>query len=386
MSFLSRFTYLLSGCCLGFFLNFAIFYRRIILSRRYRPISNGIESLVGNTAVIQLQSLSKISGCKILAKVEYLNPGGCSKDRAALAIIKDAERRGLLTPYKSTIYEGTSGSTGISLSIYANARKYKTGIFLPSDICSDKVSRIEVLGAKVNRIEPLPFADKNMYVNAAKRAAMNDDSGFFADQFENECNWRTHYETTAAEIYEQTDDGKNLDFIVLGAGTGGTIAGISKFFKEKASKVKIVLADPFGSGVYNKVKHGVMFSATEKEGTRKRNQVDTIIEGIGMNRITKNLDEALIDDAISVSDQEAVDMSRFILQEEGFFIGSSSALCMAAAFKLAKENRGKTIMTFFCDGGSRHLSKFWNNEYLASLGIVPNPNYWLHYCKDYKID
>jgi cysteine synthase A len=286
-------------------------------------------------------------------------------------MISTAEEAGLLTPGQGdTIYEGTVGSTGISLATLARAKGYKAYICMPNDQSTEKSDLLHHLGATVERVTPAPITSTEHFVNLARTRALehaasakDGSKGFFADQFESLANYRAHFQTTGPEIYAQT--GGQIDAFVAGAGTGGTISGISLYLKDEmgmGSSLKVVLADPEGSGLYNKVKHGVMFSNTEKEGTRRRQQVDTIVEGIGINRLTENFEAGreLIDDAVKVTDLQALKMARWLVEKDGIFIGSSSAVnCVAAvviALRMPKESR---IVTILCDSGTRHLSKFW---------------------------
>jgi cysteine synthase len=298
----------------------------------------GIESIIGNTPLFVIKSLSKATGCTILAKAEFLNgAGGSPKDRVALSIIEKAEAAGLLAPHSGdTIYEGTVGSTGISLATLCRARGYLAHICMPSDQAMEKSDLLLKLGAVVDRVRPAPIVDQAHFVNHARNLAAEHTSdlnkpgrGFFADQFETEANWQTHYEGTGPEIFEQS--GENLDAFVAGAGTGGTISGVATFLKMKLPNIKIILADPMGSGLFNKIKHGVMFHPKEKEGTRRRHQIDTIIEGIGLTRSTANFEigRELIDDAVKVTDAQALAMARWLVEKDGIFVGSSSAVnCM----------------------------------------------------------
>ena len=276
--------------------------------------------------------------------MQFLNGAGNSpKDRVALSIINDAEQRGLLLPHSGdAIYEGTVGSTGISLAAIARARGYIAHVCMPSDIAPEKPDLLLKLGAEVTKTPPNPIVAPDHFVNLARRLAREhtDDPnrpgrGFFADQFENEANWRAHYETTGPEIHEQV--GGRLDAFIAGAGTGGTVTGVAKYlkvfskpFKGSREGPKIVIADPQGSGLYNKIKHNVFFSPTEREGTRRRHQVDSVVEGIGLTRSTCNiavaLDEGLIDDAVRVTDEAAKRMARLLVEREGIFVGSSSAV------------------------------------------------------------
>ncbi|KAK6533064.1 hypothetical protein TWF281_007224 [Arthrobotrys megalospora] len=335
-------------------------------------IKNGLEGCIGNTPLIRIRSLSEYLGCEVLAKAEFLNPGGSPKDRVALSIILKAEEEGRLHPFSGDkVFEGTVGSTGVSLAHICRARGYLAHICMPSDQSLEKSNLLLKLGAVVERVTPASIVDRKQFVNLAKSRAIEltaDHStparGFFADQFENEANWKAHFETTGPEIYRQC--GKKLDAFVAGAGTGGTISGVVKYLKQYLPNLTAVLADPQGSGLLNKVKYGVMFNeVTEREGTRRRAQVDTIVEGIGINRVTANFEagRTLIDDAVRVSDEEACLMARYLVEQDGLFVGSSSAVNCVAVIKLVKErgweNSNRRIVTILCDSGSRHLSKFW---------------------------
>ncbi|KDQ21205.1 hypothetical protein BOTBODRAFT_141525 [Botryobasidium botryosum FD-172 SS1] len=375
-------------------------------------ILNGVLGLIGNTPLIRINSLSDALGVEILGKCEFLNPGGSVKDRVALRIIEDAEKAGILYPNTgSRIFEGTVGSTGISLAMIAKARGYEATIIMPDDVAAEKSRTLEGLGARVEKVRPASIVDKKQFVNLAKKRALEFDQkdkrktngvapiqdgcqqeppvttdetrarGFFADQFENLSNYNAHFDGTGPEIWRQT--GGRIDAFVSGAGeyirpmgTGGTIAGIGAYLKKMTDKVRVVLADPEGSGLYNKekVKHGVMYNKTESEGTRRRHQVDTVVEGIGINRLTSNFELALphIDDACRISDAEAVSMSRYLVHHDGLFLGSSSACNLVACVCLAKQlgqGSGKTIVTILCDSGNRHYSKCRNDDYLRAANI-----------------
>lgn len=334
---------------------------------------DGIAGCIGNTPLIQIQSLSDATGRTILAKAEFLNGAGNSpKDRVALGIIRDAEQQGLLTPHQGdTIYEGTVGSTGISLATLARAMGYRAHICMPDDQALEKSDLLHHLGATVERVTVAPITSPDHFVNLARRRAAehakiaNDGSkGFFADQFEAPANWRAHATTTGPEIWKQTRG--DIDAFVAGAGTGGTISGVARYLKMEveAAQTKIVLADPQGSGLYNKVKHGVMYSSTEREGTRRRQQVDSMVEGIGCNRVTENFEAGrdLIGDAIKVTDDQACRMARWLVENDGIFVGSSSSVnCVAAVVTAMTLPPGSTVVTMLCDSGTRHLSKFWRN-------------------------
>ncbi|CAK5265405.1 unnamed protein product [Mycena citricolor] len=362
---------------------------------RVDEVLDGLPAVIGNTPLIRVPSLSNAMGVEILGKAEFLNPGGSVKDRVAGRIIDDAERLGLIHPYTgSRIFEGTSGSTGISLAMVGRARGYDVTIVVPDDMATDKLHALRSLGADVEQVRPASIVDKKQYVNIAKRraqefsAAASSEStssdhplldpmeatrrGFFADQFENRSNYDAHFSGTGPELWRQTNG--NVQAFVSGAGTGGTIAGVGRFLKSMDADVVVCLADPEGSGLYNKVKYGVLFDQREKEGTRRRHQVDTVVEGIGLNRLTQNLNLALpvIDDAFRVTDAEAVAMARYVMRHDGIFIGSSSACNLVASVRLAQKmgwSNGERITTVLCDSGSRHYSKFWNDEYLKNADI-----------------
>ncbi|BFZ63588.1 Cysteine synthase 2 [Saitoella coloradoensis] len=382
-----------------------------------KDIRVGVEGLIGNTPLVKIKSLSEATGCEILAKAEFLNPGNSPKDRVALSMILEAEKNGLLRPSHSlhhrptdntddhnavsshlradndslehttsgkvedpdTIYEGTVGSTGISLAILARARGYRAHICMPDDQSPEKSNLLRALGAHVEQVRPASIVDKSQFVNRANSRAEEhsadqgrDSRGFFADQFENEANWRAHYDTTGPEVFSQS--GGIVDAFVAGAGTGGTLSGCVKYLKPLLPDMKVFLADPPGSGLFNKVNYGVMFDEKEREGRRRRHQVDTVVEGIGINRITNNFrrGEEYVDKAIRVTDKEAVAMSRYLVEHDGLFLGSSSAVNCVAAVRAARElgeGSGKVVVTILCDPGNRHLGKFWSDEYLKDYGI-----------------
>ncbi len=328
-----------------------------------------VAELIGDTPMVRINSLSDATGCEIYAKLELANPGGSAKDRVALAVIKHFEETGELVPGRGDIlFEGTSGSTGISFAMLCNALGYTAHICLPDDTSNEKLQLLESYGAEIEKVKPASIVDPNQYVNAARKGALtlkNDSStlanGVFADQFENDNNWRVHYNTTGPEIWEQMNH--DIDYFITGSGTGGTIAGCSRFLKKVSNnKVRVLLADPQGSGMYNRVKYGVMYDNVEKEGTRRRHQVDTLVEGIGLNRVTHNFmqGEHCIDDSIRVTDNEALKMARFLSANDGLFLGSSSSINAVGALRVAQNAKsGSRIVIIACDSGSRHLSKFW---------------------------
>ncbi|KAL3851136.1 hypothetical protein ACJIZ3_013018 [Penstemon smallii] len=351
---------------------------------------SGVIAAIGNTPLIRINSLSQATGCEILGKAEFLNPGGSVKDRVAVKIIEEALESGALSP-GGVVTEGSAGSTAISLATVTPAYGCKCHVVIPDDAAIEKSQILEALGATVERVRPVSITHKEHYVNIARRRALEADElasehqktsqdrdslayckgGFFADQFENLANYRAHYEGTGPEIWEEV--GGKLDAFVAAAGTGGTVAGVSRFLKEKDSSIKCFLIDPPGSGLFNKVTRGVMYTREEAEGRRLKNPFDTITEGIGINRLTENFKMAALDGAFRGSDIEAVEMSRYLLKNDGLFIGSSSAMNCVGAVKVAQAmGPGHTIVTILCDSGMRHLSKFHNAQYLAQYGLTPS--------------
>ncbi|WAL58814.1 cysteine synthase A [Thermocoleostomius sinensis] len=320
-------------------------------------ITNGFVGTVGNTPLIRLNSFSEETGCNILGKAEFLNPGGSVKDRAALYIIKDAEERGLLKP-GGTVVEGTAGNTGIGLAHICNAKGYKCLIIIPETQSQEKMDMLRTLGAEVRPVPAVPYRDPNNYVKLSGRVAEDMENAIWANQFDNLANRRAHYETTGPEIWSQTD-GK-IDAWVAATGTGGTYAGVSMFLKEKNPNIRCVLADPMGSALYNYFKTGELKS----EGS-------SITEGIGTSRITANLEGAPVDDAIQVDDREALRVIYQLLNKEGLFMGGSVGINVGAAVALAKQlGPGHTIVTVLCDGGARYQSRLFNPEWLASKGLA----------------
>ena len=333
-------------------------------------VVDGVVGAIGNTPLIYLKGLSKKHGCHIYGKAEFLNPGGSVKDRVALQIINDAEQSGKISK-GDTLYEGTAGSTGISLAMISSAKGYACEIFMPNDQAIEKSLLMEQYGATVHRVPPVSIVDSQQFTRLAEQRA-KEKGGFYTNQFENLSNFRAHYNMTGPEIVKQMV-GKCWDGFVAAAGTGGTIAGISEYLRDTmgAACPRIALVDPQGSSLYNRVEHGVAFSVKEREGTRTKNQIDSITEGIGIvGRITANFAKAEIDQAFQCSDQEAVDMARVLMREEGLFLGSSSAVNCVGAVKLAKVlGEGSTIVTILCDGGHRHLSRFYNRAILEERGL-----------------
>ncbi len=322
-------------------------------------IKDGFVGTVGNTPLIRLNSFSQETGCEILGKAEFLNPGGSLKDRAALFIIKEAEEKGLLKP-GGTVVEGTAGNTGIGLAHICNAKGYKCLIIIPETQSQEKIDTLRTLGAEVRTVPAVPYRDPNNYVKVSGRLAEEMDNAIWANQFDNLANQRAHYETTGPEIWEQTD-GK-VDAWVVSTGTGGTYAGVSLFLKQKNSNIQCIVADPMGSGLYSYVKTGEI----KPEGS-------SITEGIGNSRITANMEGAPIDDAIQIDDRQCVGVVYQLLRKDGLFMGGSTGINVGAAVALAKQmGPGHRIATILCDGGARYQSRLFNREWLAAKGLLPD--------------
>ena len=322
-------------------------------------VKQGFVGTVGNTPLIRLNRLSDETGCEILGKAEFLNPGGSVKDRAALYIIKDAEEKGLLKP-GGTVVEGTAGNTGIGLAHICNAKGYKCLIIIPETQEQEKIDALRTLGAEVRTVPAVPYRDPNNYIKVSGRIAEETENAIWANQFDNLANRRAHYETTGPEIWQQTDG--QITVWVAATGTGGTYAGASLFFKEVNPEIKCIVADPMGSGLYSYVKTGEI----HPEGR-------SVTEGIGNSRITANMQGAPTDDAIQIDDPTCVKMLYRLLYEEGLFMGGSVGINVGAAYALAKAmGPGQTIVTILCDGGARYQSRLYNEEWLAEKGLLPN--------------
>ncbi|MEI6381735.1 MAG: cysteine synthase A [Cyanobacteriota bacterium ELA615] len=322
-------------------------------------IKDGFVSAIGRTPLIRLKSFSKETGCEILGKAEFLNPGGSVKDRAALYIIEDAERKGILKP-GGTVVEGTAGNTGIGLAHICNAKGYRCLIVIPETQSQEKIDTLRILGAEVLTVPAVPYRDPNNYVKLSGRIAQETENAIWANQFDNLANRQSHYETTGPEIWEQTE-GK-VDGWVASTGTGGTYAGVALYLKEKNPNIKCVVADPLGSGLYSYIKTGEI----KIEGS-------SITEGIGNSRITANMENVPIDDALQIDDPQAIAVVYQLLQKDGLFMGGSVGINVAAAVNLAKQmGPGHTIVTVLCDGGSRYQSKLYNRQWLSSKNLLPS--------------
>jgi cysteine synthase A len=313
---------------------------------------------VGRTPLIRLRRLSDETGCEILGKAEFMNPGGSVKDRAARGIVLDAEQRGLLKP-GGTVVEGTAGNTGIGLAHVCNARGYRCVIVMPDNQSPEKYTLIEALGAEVHRVKAVPYSDPNHYQKAAGRMAQELPNAIWSNQFDNTANRRVHVETTGPEIWQQTDG--RIDAFVAASGTGGTVAGVSEYLKSRDPSVRTVLADPPGSSLYEFIRHGVL----------KATGSGSVTEGIGIGRITANMQDAPIDDAVHVEDAETVHYVYRLLREEGLFVGSTSGVNVAAAVRVARDlGPGHTVVTVLCDTGSKYLTRLFNRDWLAQKGLL----------------
>ena len=319
---------------------------------------------VGNTPLVQLRGLSQETGSTILAKAELLNPGGSVKDRAALYLIKDAEERGVLRP-GGVIVEGTAGNTGIGLAVLGNSLGYRTVIVIPDNQSAEKKEAIRLAGAELREVPPVPGTDPNHYVKVsgriAEELARSEPAGaFWANQFDNAANRRAHYETTGREIWEQT--GGRVDAFICSVGTGGTLAGVGMFLKERNPDVVIALADPMGAALYSYYTTGALTS----DGS-------SITEGIGQSRVTGNLDGAPVDAAFQVPDAEMLPPIYDLIRHEGWCVGGSSGINMAGARQLARElGPGHVIVTILADHGARYQSKLFNPAFLRDKGL-PSP-------------
>ena len=323
-----------------------------------RPAS-GLEAAIGNTPLILLRRASAATGCTILGKAEFMNPGGSVKDRAGLAIIEDAERRGLLKP-GGTVVEGTAGNTGIGLTLVGNAKGYRCVIVMPETQSREKIDFLRMIGADLRLIPAKPYRDPGNYVHYSRRLA-EEMGAVWANQFDNLANREGHRATTGPEIWQQTE-GK-IDAFTCACGTGGTLAGVAMALKERNPKIRIVLADPDGSALYGWVKSNDLSMAGS-----------SITEGIGQSRVPENLNGAPIDDAVRIPDPEALEQVFDLLIHEGLSIGGSAGINVAAAIRVAKHmGPGHTIVTILCNGGSRYQSKLFNPEFLREKNLPTPP-------------
>lgn len=313
---------------------------------------------IGQTDLLRVRSLSELCGSDIYIKCEYQNPGGSIKDRAALQLVQDAIATGALKP-GMTIVEGTAGNTGIGLAVVAKALGYELLVVMPDNQTPEKTRMIELYGAKLLTVPPTPFKNPEHFYHTARRIAEEQPNKYWwVNQFENTSNMRAHYLTTGPEIWQQTQG--QVDAVVSVSGSGGTIAGVSRYLKEQNPNVEVWLVDPDGSGAYSYLKTGE-YQATGSSFT----------EGIGIMRLVENFKQAKIDKAITLGDQDIVTLSRYVRDQEGILLGSSSALNLAGALFVAlHQGKGKKIVTFACDLGERSASKLYNDSFLKERGLV----------------
>ena len=327
----------------------------------------GFVAAIGNTPLIHLRSISEMTGCDIYGKAEFMNPGGSVKDRAAKAIIEDAEKSGNLSP-GGLIVEGTAGNTGIGLTMVGNAKGYRSVIVMPDTQSEEKKEVLRVCGADLRLVPAVPYRNPNNYVRysevLAKQLAKTHNGGvLWANQFDNIANLQGHYQSTGPEIWEQTSH--KIDGFICAVGSGGTIAGVGKFLKEQSQSIKVGLADPEGSALFSYYRDGEL-----------KSDGNSISEGIGQGRITANLAEAPIDMAFCLSDRDALPLIFDLMRDEGLYLGGSTAINVAGALEMAREmGPGHTIVTILCDSGQRYQSKIWNPEFLKSKDL-PIPS-WL---------
>ncbi len=327
------------------------------------PKYPSVTDLVGNTPLLYLREVSEKTGCSIYGKAEFLNPGGSVKDRTALGIIRDAEKRGELQP-GGTIVEGTAGNTGIGLTVMANALGYRCIVVMPQTQSKEKIELLDLYGAELHLVQAASYDDPAHYVHTAQRladklASSEPHGAIWARQFDNLANFQIHFDTTGAEIWDQTE-GK-VDGFICSVGTGGTLAGVSAALKERNPDISIGLADPMGSALFEHHKSGEL----KTEGR-------SIMEGIGISILTENFQQAIIDNAYQISDEEALPYIFNLIQHEGLCLGGSSAINIAGAVRLAEElGPGHTIVTMLCDYGHRYQSKLFNPAFLKRMGLTP---------------
>ncbi|MBB4267460.1 cysteine synthase A [Roseospira visakhapatnamensis] len=323
-------------------------------------IRDGFLSAIGDTPLIRLSWPSAETGCTILGKAEFLNPGGSVKDRAALALVRDGEARGLLTP-GGTIVEGTAGNTGIGLTLVGNALGYRTLIVMPETQSQEKKDTLRMCGADLRLVPAKPFKDPGNYVHVSRRLAEETPGAFWANQFDNVANREGHRRTTGPEILRQA--GGRLDAFTCAVGTGGTLAGVALALKAHDPAIRVVLADPHGSGLH----------AWITEGT-PRAEGSSITEGIGQGRVTANLEGAPIDDALRISDAQALDVLFNLVMHDGLVLGGSAGINVAAAMRVARAlGPGHTVATILCDGGARYQSKLYNATFLKNHDLPLPP-------------
>ena len=333
-----------------------------------KKINKDFIDTIGNTPLIRLNYPSEITKCNIYGKAEFLNPGGSIKDRAAKGIILDAINKSKLNS-GGIIVEGTAGNTGIGLGLVGNSLGFKTIIVMPETQSQEKKDALKLIGCELKLVPALPYSNSGNYIRQSELLSKELNKKFnkqvlWANQFDNIANQNAHYETTGPEIWEQTEG--NVDAFTCAVGTGGTLSGIGKFLKEKNKNIKIILSDPYGSALFNYYKNNEL-----------KSDGNSITEGIGQGRITKNLENLILDDAIKVDDKDALKIIFKMLIKEGLFLGGSSGINIFGAMKVAKKlGPNHNIVTILCDSGQRYQSKIWNPEFLKSKKL-PVPE-WLN--------
>ena len=324
-------------------------------------IRDSFVGTIGNTPLIRLRGASEATGCNILGKAEFLNPGGSVKDRAGLYLILDAEKRGVLKP-GGLIVEGTAGNTGIGLAVVGNARGYRTVIVIPETQSQEKKDMLRLCGAEFREVVAVPYKDPNNYIHVSERLA-KELNAFWANQWDNTANREGHILSTGPEIWAQTNG--SVDGFTCAIGTGGTLSGVATYLKQQNRNIRIAVADPLGAAMYSWFKHGTL----ESEGS-------SITEGIGQGRVTRNIEGAPVDDAYQIHDSEALPIVFDLLKREGLCLGGSSGINVAGAIRLAKDlGPGHTVVTILADSGTRYQSKLFNPTFLREKGL-PCPD-WL---------
>jgi len=348
-----------------------------------KEIKESVLELIGHTPMLRIASLSDALGVDIFLKLENQNPGRSNKDRAAMHILQGIIKKHNLpvnkktgklhikdSGKKCTVYEGTSGNTGISLGLVSNYIGFNSSIFLNDDLANEKYQALEVCGCKLNKVRPVSYIDGGHFVKRAQASALADESGYYSDQFNNPDNTEGHLLETGKEILDQMKG--DMDYFVMGAGTGASINGISNYLaKASKKKVNVVLADPAGSSLYNWAMCGTLFTHEDRDGHKKRHIRRTMVEGIGLNWLCKNLEGAKIDHAEKIADVEALNIARYMIRHEGLLVGSTTAVNLAAVVKTCKRFnlKGKRIVTVCCDDGFRHITKFYNREKWKDFGF-----------------
>ncbi len=314
--------------------------------------------LIGNTPLVHLRSFDRESGCRILGKCEFMNPGASVKDRPALFMIEQAEREGRLRP-GGVVVEGTAGNTGIGIALVCAAKGYRCILVIPETMAREKIDLVRSYGAEVVLTKKAPWGDPGHYHEVAQRIVAETPGAIFADQFNNPANTEAHYRTTGAELWEQT--GGRIDALVAGMGTSGTLVGAGRYLKEKNPAIKVVVSDPMGSVYFNYITSG----DPKGEGS-------SILEGVGIGRLPGIFDKGPIDEIIRIDDREALGVMRRIIENEGLFVGGSAGLSVAGALKVARDlGPGKTIVTVLCDSGRNYMSRIFDQDWLAAQGLSP---------------